>query len=140
MKQNSIVKVLAGLLICVLLAGVQGTLGVEAGSSDVVLDKSSFEEKIDFSRWNNTDENVTSENGMLLFSEESNSATGLIAKTIAKNTGYHENIVSMKSVMDLSKVPDGQSFVLGFGLSSVEATIGEAGNVEVHFRNDGGIL
>lgn len=139
MKQNNIVKVLAGFLICVLLAGVQGTLGVEAGSSDVVLDKSSFEEKIDFSRWNNTDENVTSENGMLLFSEESNSATGLIAKTIAKNTGYHENIVSMKSVMDLSKVPDGESFVLGFGLSSVEATTGEAGNVEVHFRNDGGI-
>ncbi len=139
MKQNNIVKVLASLLICVLLAGAQGTLRVEAGSSDVVLDKSSFEEKIDFSRWNNTDENVSSKNGMLLFSEKSNSATGLIAKSIAKKTGYHENIVSMKSVMDLSKVPDGESFVLGFGLSSVEAATGEAGNVEVHFRNDGGL-
>lgn len=139
MKQNNIVKILAGLLVCVLLAGAQGVMQVEAGSSDVVLDKSSFEEKLDLASWNNTDENVTSENGMLVFSKESNSATGLIAKTIARNTGYHKNIVSMKSVMDLTNVPKGKSFIMALGLSSIEATTGEAGNVEVHFKNDGGL-
>ena len=139
MKQNKIVKVLASLLVCLLLAGTVGQIQVDAGSSDILLDKSSFEGKIDFSRWNNTDENVKSKNGALVFSKESNSATGLIVKTIAKNTGYHKNIVSMKSVMDLTNVPKGESFVLAFGLSSIEATTGEAGNVEVHFRNNGSL-
>ncbi len=139
MKRHNIARVLAGLLVCILLSTAQETMQVEAGSSDVVIDKSSFEEKIDFSRWNNTDENVVSKKGALVFSKESNGATGLIVKTIARNTGYHKNIVSMKSVMDLTNIPEEESFIMAFGLSSIEATKGEAGNVEVHFKNDGGL-
>ena len=126
---------LAGLL----LVGNMAVMPAEAGSSNLIVDNKSFKQELDIALWNATDDRVTAENGKLVFSAESKKSTALITKTIATNTGYHDELVSFEATMNLSGVAAGETFVAALGLGSIEAVMGEPGNVEIQFANDGGI-
>lgn len=110
---------------------------VEAGSSNLIVDSNSFKEELDIALWNATDDRVTAENGKLVFSAESKKSTALITKTIAKNTGYHNEVVSFETTMNLKGIAEGEKFVAALGLGSIEAVMGEPGNVEIQFANEG---
>ena len=139
MKRNCMKKYIIGLLACILLAGNLPAISVQAGSSNLVVDNNSFKKELDTMLWNATDSRVSAENGKLVFSAESKKSTALITKTIAANTGYHDNLVSFDATMNLSGVPAGQTFVAALGLGSIEAVMGEPGNIEIQFTNDNGL-
>lgn len=139
MKRNCIKKHIMGLLACILVAGNIAVMPAEAGSSNLIVDSSSFKEELDIALWNATDNRVTAENGKLVFSAESKKSTALIGKTIATNTGYHDELVSFEASMNLSGIAAGEKFAVALGLGSIEAVMGEPGNVEIQFANDGGI-
>ena len=139
MKRNCIKKHIVGLLAGVLLVGNMAVMPADAGSSNLIVDRSSFKEELDIALWNATDERVTAENGKLVFSAESKRSTALISKTIATNTGYHDKLVSFEATMNLGGIAAGETFVAALGLGSIEAVMGEPGNVEIQFKNDGGV-
>lgn len=139
MKQRMSRKYLLGLLACVLTAGSISVLPVQAGASSLVVDKSSFESTLDTSLWNNQDNDILIENGILVFPKESTSTTSLIVKASAKKNQYQSELVSAEATMNLSGIPADQTFALAMGLSSLESEMGEAGNVEIQFTNNGGL-
>lgn len=139
MKKGKIRRCIAGMLASILTACVAGVLPVQAGISNWVIDKSSFETELDTALWNATDDRVYAADGTIVFSQESKKSTALIAKTVAKNSGYHEKLVNLGATMDLRDIPEEGIFVAALGLGGVEAAMGEPGNVEVRFANDGGL-
>ena len=139
MKRNCIKKYIIGFLVCILLLGNMSVMPAEAGSSNLIVDSSSFEKELDTMLWNATDSRVSAENGKLVFSAESKKSTALITKTIAANTGYHDELVSFEAAMNLNEIPAGGTFVAALGLGSIEAVMGEAGNIEIRFTNEGGV-
>lgn len=138
MKRRRSKKYVSFFLICV-LAACSYTMNAEAGSSNIVVDNSSFEKELDTSLWNNVDGDVQLKDGMLVFPKESTETTSLITKTNARRTGYHENLVSADITMRMIELPEGEAFVLAFGLGSIEALMGESGNVEISFTGKNGV-
>lgn len=114
-------------------------LPAQAGASNIVVDNSSFREKLDTSVWNNPADDVMAENGVLVFPKESTESTALITKTNAKKISYGNELVSAQATMNLSGVPSGETFALALGLSSLESELEEDGNIEVRFTNQGGM-
>lgn len=139
MKKNILHRCLAMLVMCVCISQAVCLVPVEAGSSDLIVDKTSFEEKIDTSLWNVTDSRIKAENGRLEFAEDSRKGTAIISKTVAKKTGYHEELVSVDATMDLNGIAQGKTFALALGLNSIESSLGEAGNIEIRFTNKEGV-
>ena len=138
MKRRKLKKYVSFFLICV-LAACSYSMNAEAGSSNIVVDNSSFEKELDTSLWNNVDGDVQLKDGMLVFPKESTETTSLITKTTARRTGYHENLVSADITMRMIELPEGEAFVLAFGLGSIEALMGEPGNVEISFTGKNGV-
>lgn len=139
MKQRMVRKYVLGFLACMLAAGSISVLPAQAGASNIVVDKSSFESTLDTSLWNNPDNDILVENGTLVFPKESTSTTALIVKASAKKNKYQTELASAEATMNLTKVPANQTFALALGLSSLEAEMGEPGNVEIQFTNNGGL-
>lgn len=139
MKHGKILKSASLVLTCILLAGNLGVLPVSAGASDIVVDNSSFTEELDSAVWNNPDADVGIEDGVLIFPENSTDTTSLITKTNARISNKHDELIRAEITMQLTKLPEKEQFVIALGLASVEAVMGEAGNVEITFENNGGL-
>lgn len=139
MKRRGLLSRLAVFFAVVLTVGSVGTLPAKAGASTIVVDDSSFAEKLDDGTWSNPDSNVSVENKMLVFPESSTSETRLITKSPARASEMEDELVNAKATIRIETLPNGQKFVLALGLSSIEAISGESGNVEVQFTNNGGI-
>lgn len=139
MKRRGLRKIGSLLLVCMLVVGSTNVLSVKAGSSSIVVDNTSFEKELDVSLWNNPDGDIEVQDGTLVFPNESTDSTSLITRTNARISEYHEELVKADVTMQFMQLPKDEAFVLAFGLASVEAMIEEAGNVEIHFENDGGL-
>ena len=139
MRRRGIRKSISLLLVCILVAGSMSVLPARAGSSSVVVDNTSFEKELDVSLWNSPNSDVAVQNGTLVFSNDSTDSTSLITRTNARISEYHDELVRAEVTMQFTKLPQEEAFVLAFGLASVEAMMEEAGNVEIHFTNDGGL-
>lgn len=126
------------LLVCVLLA-FSSSMSVSAGSVINVLDRTSFENELDIAQWHNANGDVYVEKGCVVFPENSTADTRLIWKSIATDSGVYEELLSAETEMQFLSLPEGESFILAFGLRTIEAFSGEAGNVEIVFRNNSGI-
>lgn len=126
-------------LIGVLLIGSFSVCPVYAGTSALVVDEASYKEGLDTTLWNNPNEDIEIQDGILYFSKDSTDETSLITRTVAKNNEYCEKMVSAEAKMQIQTLPDGQKFIMAFGLSSVEAISEEPGNVEIVFSNVGGL-
>lgn len=123
----------------ILTAGSISVLPAKAGASTIVVDNTSFEEKIDDATWSNPDSNVVVEKNMLVFPKESTVETRLITKSAARFSSMENELVNVKTTLCLENLPDNGKFILALGLSSIEATSGENGNLEIQFINEGGV-
>lgn len=133
-----IYKKLLSLLLCVLLITMV-SISVSAGSAVDIVNKKSFEESINSGYWHNANEDVTAENGKIIFGKDTGEYTKLISKIAAGESNYYENVVAGKTVIKFKSLPSGVTFIMGFALASVESGTGEPGNVEIEFTNKGGV-
>lgn len=130
-------KRIASVLLAAALLSVSvlAPMETKAGSSEILLDG----ETLSTSAWTNPEKDVVVEEQKLVFPEESTDYTRFIAKSPVKLEELSSILVSMSATVKFNKLPQGKSFILAFGLSSIESIAGEAGNIEVAFTNDSGI-
>lgn len=133
------VQVFASILICVLAVTMFSPITASAGASKITIDNTSFQESIDGTTWNNPSGDVQVKNQTLLFEENSTRYTRLITKTVFNVYEYSDEIVSADYEVEFEKIPEGQSFILAFGLSSIEGVSGEEGNLEIAITNHSGL-
>lgn len=139
MKANKIWKRFAALLLTVSVVGSVHTLPAQAGLKEVVRDSSTIQDKINESVWHNSNGDVTAEGGVIVFPNESTADTKLTVKTKVKaNEGVSE-MATLSGTLQFTSLPQGQKFVIAFGLASIESSLGEGGNVEITFTNEGGL-
>ena len=112
-----IYKKLLSLLLCVLLVTMV-SISVSAGSAVDIVNKKSFEESINSGYWHNANEDVTAENGKIIFGKDTGEYTKLISKIAAGESNYYENVVAGKTVIKFKSLPSGVTFIMGFALAS----------------------
>lgn len=94
---------------------------------------------------NDTDWNISGDciarqgDTVVISAQEATAETRIISKTRAKASADFEEIAVLETELKLTALPSGERFVLAFGLSGIESELGESGNVEIAFTNDGGI-
>ena len=127
-------KRIASVLLAAALLSVSALapMEIKAGSSEILLDG----ETLSTSAWTNPEKDVVVEEQKLVFPEESTDYTRFIAKSPVKMEELSSILVSMSATVKFNKLPQGKSFILAFGLSSIESIAGEACNIEVAFTND----
>ena len=130
-------KRIACMLLAAALLSVSALTPMEtkAGNSENLFDG----ETLATSDWNNPEQDVVVEEQKLIFPEESTDYTRFIAKSPAKIEELSSVLVTLSANVKFSKLPQGKSFILAFGMSSIESVPGEAGNIEIAFTNNGGI-
>ena len=128
------------LAIVFVIAGVNyNAFNVSAGSSDIVVDNTSFSEGLDTAKWNSVSGDILVENGQIVFPQNSTGNTRLITKLAATKSSRHEELFSADYQLSLNKLPAGEKFIVAFSLSSIEAYYEESGNVELVFENNNGV-
>ncbi len=130
-------KRIASVLMTAALLSVSALTPMEtkAGNSEILLDG----ETLTTSAWTNPEKDVVVEEQKLIFPEESTDYTRFIAKSPVKIEELSSTLVTLSATVKFSKLPQGKSFILAFGMSSIESVPGEAGNIEVAFTGNGGI-
>lgn len=135
MKQRNI----AVFLIMALMIGV-GSLfpatKAEAGKKVTILDSSTLE---DTSYWYCPEKDVVTQDGKLIFTEDSADYTKFISRLSLNANQNSEEFVVVEGQVKFNKIPQGQSFVIALGVKEMEPSLGDAENVEVTFTNHGGI-
>ncbi len=142
MKKRNILKKVStlGLAIAITIAGSGiRTMNVFAGSSDIIIDNTSFAEELDATIWNNPSAELTVKDGKILFPEDSTGETRLITANPIKVSEYHEEFLKAEYSLKLKTLPKGEKFIVAFGLTTLESYYGEAGNLELVFENNGGL-
>lgn len=131
-------KKLLALLLCVFLL-TSLSVSVSAGSAIDKIGKNTFAETINGSYWNNANEDVTVNDGKIIFGKETSEYTKLISTKIANVSNYYDNILDGNILIKFNSLPRDTTFILAFGLSSIESEMGDSGNVEVAFTNNGAV-
>jgi len=132
-------KCISFFLMTIIVTGSINILSVTAGASHIVVDNSSFEKELDSTLWNNMEGDVQIQNKALVFPKESTDATKLITRVDARISEAFDSLVDVTTTMTFTQLPDEKKFILALGLASVEAEMGEPGNVEIAFVNEGGL-
>lgn len=127
------------ILAAAIVSSGQGMTEVSAGASDVVVDSASFATTLDLTKWNVPNNDVTAEEGRIIFSSGSTDSTRLITKSAALVSEYSEELLGAEYTIKLKTLESGNQFLVAFGLDTVESSYGESGNVELAFENDGGV-
>lgn len=127
------------LLAAVLLAGSFSVLPAKAGSSTIRINKNSYQEELDSTVWHDADGDIRTEQGTIVFPDSSTASTKLITKTDVVRIEQLDTMMKVNFDLKFSKLPEGETFAFGMGLSSLEATLGEEGNLEIGFTNQGGL-
>lgn len=139
MKRKNTIRRMATLLSVVMLSSGIFSITAFAGRRDIVIDNSSFAEKIDTGLWSNADEDVSVKNGTLIFPKDSSEETRLITTGFARKNERLTDLFNASLNLKMTTLPKGQKFIFAFGLQSPEAYPGNNGNVEIAFTNQGGI-
>lgn len=130
--------VLALLMVMVLM--YKNDIGeVHAGSSDIVIDNTSFAETLNESKWNSPNGDIEIKDAKLVFGSESTEETRLITTEAIQKSDYHEEWFHVSSTLNIKKIPEGQRFIFALGLGSVESFYEEDDSVEISFVNKGGL-
>lgn len=138
-KAWEVVRALSVALTIAIIGVNLGAIDVFAGSSDIIIDSTSFAEELDATKWNNPSGELTVEGGKIIFPADSTGDTRLITANPIKISEYHEEFLSANYTLKLKTLPSGEKFVVAFGLTTLESYYGEAGNLEVVFENNGGV-
>ena len=139
MKSLKTIAISALALVYVIVGSNLSTLHVSAGSSDIIVDNTSFAEELDTTKWNSPSGDVVAQSGKIIFSEDSTGDSRLITKLAATKSSQHEKLFSTDYSLILRKLPKGERFILGYSLAGIEAYYEESGNVELIFENKNGV-
>lgn len=139
MRLKNSMKGLAILLSIAILTGGLQVLPVFAGKSEVKIDKSSYQEKLDTAKWNNPDQDVLVQNGKLIIPTDSTDDTRVITVQPVQSNERLSELFRASATMKLTALPQGEAFIFAFGLESIEEYQGNPGNIEVAFTNQGGL-
>lgn len=132
-------KSLSLFLVLALFIGIV-SITASAGAAIQTIGLESYEGGLQTSVWHNSTADITvTEDNKIIFPKEGTSATKLICKQVAKRSTVYEKLLDVDSTLCFKSLPSGQTFNMGFSLNTIEATIGEAGNIEIEFSNKGGI-
>lgn len=141
MKRSKSRKMLILAIACIL--GIAGsslhTVNVSAGSSNIVIDASSFAEKLDTAKWNNPNGDVQVKKGKIIFQKDSTSDTRLITTAAVEKSDYHKELFDVDCTMKFNRLPNGEKFIVAMGLASIESYYEENGSAEIVFENNGGL-
>ena len=111
-----------------------------AGKGTTISEPILADNNLNQSAWYFTDSNVVSKDGSLIIPADTSTAnTKIIAKDVSVLDTAVEEMTAVNMEMSLTKLPKGQQFILGFGLSSIEANSKDIGNVEMVITNNGGL-
>ena len=139
MKRNKAMRGMAILLSIATLTSGAFSMTAHAGRRDSVVDNSSFAEELNTKLWSNPDEDILIKNGTVVFPKDSTEDTRLITTGMASKEERLNELFQASTRLKLKNVPEGQKFVFAFGLQSPEAYLGNNGNVEIAFTNQGGV-
>lgn len=139
MKRNNAIRGMAILLSIATLTSGAFSMTAHAGRRDSVINNSSFAEKLDDKIWSNPDEDIFVKNGTVVFPADSTEETRLITKGMAAKEERLNELFQASARIKLKKIPEGKKMVFAFGLQSPEAYLGNNGNVEIAFANQGGL-
>lgn len=89
--------------------------------------------------WFDPNDELKINDGMLVIPNESTVETRMISKVFSRSDSICEELEQLLCDVEFTQLPEGEKFIFGFGLPSVEAYSGESGNVEVEFSNKNGI-
>lgn len=89
--------------------------------------------------WTVSDENVICQDEKLVILKSSTEETKFISKQIAQVDNSVENIISVSGTMTIKTLPKGKKLVFALGLQSIDAALGEEGNIEIVLTNQNGI-
>lgn len=140
MITKNFIRSLAFVIMVALIGCQLYMFDVQAGSSNYVIDAGSSKEEIDNSKWNVPNDDVNLKNGAFVFTEDSTADTKLIAVSAAKKSSYNTELFKAQYNIKFNSLPQGQQFAAAFALRSIESVMKDAGNVEVVFENNGGIV
>lgn len=124
--------------IAVLVCSVD-VMPVFAGKTTIERDKSTVGDEISTQVWYNGMDDVVGQGGEIIFPDSSTENTSLIAKIAAIKDENIDLVASVRGNLTFTSLPVGKQFVLVFGLKTLESTLGEPGNVEIAFFNEGGL-
>ena len=114
-------------------------VNVSAGSNVTITSMLTQSGEFNSTDWFVPNDDLEFENNSLNFTEDGNEETRLISKTIATKDDSFENLLNVNARIKISGIPQGKSFILAVGLSSIDSLYSEAGNVEMHFKNNSGL-
>lgn len=145
MKRKNIGKVWQricslSLAIAIVIVGLSlNAVDVSAGSSDIIIDKSTFKEELDATVWNNPSADLIVKDEKIIFSKDSTSETRLITANPIKASEYHNEFLNAEYTLKVKTLPKGEKFIVALGLTTLESYYAEAGNLELVFENNGGL-
>lgn len=114
-------------------------VNVSAGSNVTITSMLTQSGEFNSTDWFVPNDDLEFENNSLNFTEDGNEETRLISKTIATKDDSFENLLNVNARIKISGIPQGKSFILAVGLLSIDSLYSEAGNVEMHFKNNSGL-
>lgn len=124
----------------VLFAGSIFVTPVMAGNRTSVMTYTDSSGVLNEKDWNRLDENVICEDGKLVIPADTSTAdTKYISKSSAVADPAVKDMIDVSALLRLTALPEGEKFVLAFGLRGVEAYEGDDGNIEIIFENNNGI-
>lgn len=139
MKRNKITKVFSFLLAAIILSIGICNMPVEAGSSDIIIDSSTYAEGLDTSVWSNPDNDIIIEQNALVFKNDSSELTRLITKSEARATEEIDELVKAEATIQFTSLPKDETFSMALGVRGIETLQGDIGNIEIGFTNNGGL-
>ena len=141
MRKHKLTKFLGALAVATAIVGTPVfSIDVSAGSSDIIVDDSSFAESLNSAYWNAPEGDIEAAGGKILFKSENSADSRLIMKSPIAKSAQHEELFQAEYTLNLRKVPDGKRFVLALSLANMESLIGEEDSLALSFENHGGAL
>lgn len=136
--KKTISCVLSLVIICSSLLLIP-SFSVSAGKSQVAFTLANSDGELDASNWYDPNDCLALSGGALVIPDSSNSDIRLISKQSVEVSEFLDEALSFTASIKLTSLPQGKSFIVALGLSSIESYSGEAGNLELAFTNAGGL-
>ena len=131
--------ILVSTIVCALFLGIFSSDTVLAGSQTTISEPVSEKDSLNQTDWYFADSNIVNKDGILVIESTSTADTRFISKGVSKVDDLVSKMTSANVSLRLKALPEGQQLMFAFGLPSIEALSGEAGNVEISFTNSGGV-
>ena len=135
------IRVLSLSLVLVLVACFFQDTSALAGARKLTSDFLADSGEVNLTEWHVGDENIyVKDNKLMIPAASSTDQTKFISKSVVKKSTAVDTLITASAAMRITQLPEGEQFILAFGLANIEAESGENGNVEIVFANNGGIV